>query len=112
MTDNEKLAEFCGLTKTVPAEHIPENVKEQWEMYQKMGQNFCSVLDWNPVQYPQQWYMVLEKLKEQQKVIITCVLGIWSVGKEFGEPSHSSTNLGQAIIDAAMEVIKSEEKTT
>ena len=65
--DKVRLAtELCGLTKTIPAEHIPKDVSKGWEMYQKNGQNYCGVLDFDPVNNWNHMRLVLEGLVEKE----------------------------------------------
>ncbi len=107
MTDNEKLAEFCGLVKS---KHGDEG--RWWTT--KSGVRVTKVAEDRWAKDPYLWYMVLEALVK--KLGATISLEIWQSSKlggmrcdiAFGGFDWANVPFPQAIIDAAMEVIKSE----
>ena len=107
MTDNERLAEFTGLKRG-------EIAGQEHSYYTKTGKWFCRVIDWNPLEDWNHLKLVLEALVRKMGDTLRLELyyghgqfGADIVDKE-GELISEHKWLPQAIIDAAMEVIKSE----
>ena len=119
----DELAEFCGLTSQVEYLLLDDSVGDDYATYHKDGEYVCCMIDWNPAKDPRQWAMVLEALVEKRPrlVIVSCnffgcpQFGIFldideqeeGIYKNLLADVHGKT-IGQAICDAATQVIESE----
>ncbi len=113
MTDNDKLAEWCGLRLITYSD-----TKVAGKAWSSKTGFVCWKADWNPAKDPRQWYMILQALVKKRTFYLCAYAGhgqfgadlAWTPTKLVDNPDiEGASSVAQAIIDAAMAVIESEE---
>ena len=117
--DLAELAEFAGLKAVIYVSEGGYYCSSQMYCDTRVWDvRVCRVAAWNPVKHPEQWFMVLEALvkkwkKQYRNDPWDCIAGIVfyedgkvGCGSKKGTDWAISKTFPQAIIDAAMEVIR------